>query len=116
METLQLRVAHVTETPAREVGVARVWPMKWFWIILLLVVGIIAAVFAFEYLTVGIGHLPSWVPGHAAHKRGHERKRGAVAAVVALAAFIGAGFLIYKNQVASKANAPAGGPPPAAAA
>ena len=74
--------------------------MKWFWIIVLIVVGIIAAVFAFEYLTVGIGHLPSWVPGHAAHKRGHEHKRGAIAALIALAAFVGAGYLIYRNQKA----------------
>jgi hypothetical protein len=71
--------------------------MKLFWIILLAVVGVIAAVFAFEYLTVGIGHLPSWVPGHMAHKRGHMRKRGLIAAVIALAAFAGSGFLLYKK-------------------
>jgi hypothetical protein len=83
--------------------VGRVSAMKWFWIILLLVIGIVAAVFAFEYLTVGIGHLPSWVPGHAAHKHGHLHKRGVVAAVVALAAFVGAGWLIYRNVQADKA-------------
>jgi hypothetical protein len=83
--------------------------MKWLWIIVLIVVGVIAAVFAFEYLTVGIGHLPSWVPGHAAHHRGHERKRGLLAAVVAIAAFVGAGWMIYKNQQADKAAAAAAG-------
>ena len=71
--------------------------MKWLWIILLAVVGVIAAVFAFEYLTVGIGHLPSWMPGHVAHKRGHLHKRGVIAAVIAIAAFAGAGFLLYKK-------------------
>ena len=71
--------------------------MKWFWIILLAVVGVIAAVFAYEYLTVGIGHLPSWVPGHVAHHRGHLRKRGMIAAVIALVAFAGAGYLLYKR-------------------
>jgi len=98
--------------------------MKWLWIILLVIVGIIAAVFAFEYLTVGIGHLPSWVPGHVTptavpasgkcpgvlhlkgglcYGTGHSHKRGALAAVIAVAAFIGAGWLIYKNQLADKA-------------
>jgi hypothetical protein len=97
--------------------------MKWLWIIVLIVVGIIAAVFAFEFLTVAIGHLPSWVPGHIAptavpasgkcphtlpknglcYASGHMRKRGLVAAVVAIAAFAGAGWLIYKNQLADKA-------------
>jgi len=76
--------------------------MKWLWIILLAVVGVIAAVFAFEYLTVGIGHLPSWVPGHAAHKRGHLHKDGAIAAVIAIAAFAGAGWLLYKKIQADK--------------
>ena len=87
--------------------------MKWFWIILLIVIGIAAAVFAYEYLTVGIGHLPSWVPGSHPHKRGHEHKRGYVCAVIALAAFVGAGWLIYKDRTA--ANSPAAGSGNAAA-
>jgi hypothetical protein len=76
--------------------------MKWLWVIVLIVVGIVAAVFAFEYLTVGIGHLPSWVPGHVAGQRGHLHKRGYAAALVAVVAFVGAGWLIYKNQAAAK--------------
>jgi len=71
--------------------------MKWLWIILLGVVGIVAAVFAFEYLTVGIGHLPTWVPGHVAHEHGHLHKRGYLAALIAVLAFAGAGFLLYKK-------------------
>ena len=77
--------------------------MKWLWIIVLLVVGIIAAVFSFEYLTVGIGHLPSWVPGNAPHHHGHMRTRGYLAAIVAIAAFVGAGWRIYQTQLADKA-------------
>jgi uncharacterized membrane protein YebE (DUF533 family) len=87
--------------------------MKWLWIIVLAVVGVIAAVFAFEYLTVGIGHLPSWVPGHAAHKRGHLHKNGAVAALIAVVAFAGAGWLIYKNQRTAKPATPPADPQPA---
>lgn len=99
--------------------------MKWLWIILLIVVGIVAAVFAFEYLTTGIGHLPSWVPGHIArtvpvngncpkgtnlkdgycYAPGHEHKRGYGAALVAVLAFVGAGWLIYKNQTAATSAA-----------
>ncbi|HEY5108058.1 MAG TPA: hypothetical protein VII96_00440 [Acidimicrobiales bacterium] len=76
--------------------------MKWFWIAVLIVVGIVAAVFAVEYLTTSIGHLPSWVPGNHPGHKGHLHKRGYAAAVVAVAAFAGAGWLIYRNQVASK--------------
>ena len=71
--------------------------MKWIWIIVLALVGVVAAVFAFEYLTVGIGHLPSWIPGHVAGKRGHLHKRGLIAGIIAVAAFAGAGWLIYKR-------------------
>ena len=93
--------------------------MKWLWIILLIVVGIVAAVFAYEYLTLSIGHLPSWVPGHLATKApgngkctgayrlkdgicyatGHARKRGYLALVIAIAAFVGAGWMIYKERM-----------------
>ena len=87
--------------------------MKWVWIVVLIAVGIVAAVFAFEYLTYSIYHLPTWVPGNAhghltAHGkpvRGHEKKRGYAAVLVAVAAFAGAGWLIYKNMQADKAAA-----------
>jgi len=107
--------------------------MKWLWIILLIIVGIVAAVFAYEYLSTSLGHLPSWVPGHAArfvsvngkcknksagtgayiaengycYKTGHSHKRGYAAALVAVVAFVWAGWLIYKNQAADKAETPA---------
>lgn len=73
----------------------------------MIVVGIAAAVFAFEYLTVSIHSLPSWVPGKH-HTRGHYHKRGALCAVVALACFLGAGFLIYRAR--SVAGASGSGP------
>ena len=87
--------------------------MKWFWIAVLIVVGVLAGILAFEYLTNSIGQLPSWVPGHVSvrktrghmHKRGygHMHKRGYLAAIVAVGAFAGAGWLIYKNQRSVKA-------------
>jgi len=79
--------------------------MKWLWIILLIVVGVVAAVFAFEYLTVSIRALPSWVPGHAPHHKGHLHKRGAIAGLIAVVAFAGAGFLLYKKVLADRAAA-----------
>ena len=82
-------------------------------IIVLIIVGVVAAVFAFEYLTVAIHALPSWVPGKH-HGRGHYHKRGAILAVVALACFGGAGYLIYRARANGSAAAgpttPAAGP------
>lgn len=79
--------------------------MKWFWIAVLIVVGVLAGILAFEYLTNSIGQLPSWVPGHVSVRktRGHMHKRGYLAAIVAVGAFAGAGWLIYKNQRSVKA-------------
>jgi hypothetical protein len=89
----------------------------------------VAAVFAFEYFTLGIGHLPSWVPGHVAatsvpssgkcpvgwhqkgnlcYEKGHKHKSGLVAAVIAVIAFAGAGWLLYRNQQAQRAAQAAG--------
>jgi hypothetical protein len=69
--------------------------MKWLWVAILVVVGAIAAYVSIEYLTVGFHHLPSYL-GH--HKgKGHYRKRGVVAAVVAILALVGAGYLTYRN-------------------
>src|SRR5665213_2203696 len=69
--------------------------MKWFWIAVLIVIGIVAVVFAVEYLTHPISQLPSWVPGTKHGElnslgkpvRGHEYKRGYLAAFVAVVAF-----------------------------
>jgi hypothetical protein len=77
--------------------------MKWIWVIVLAVIGILAAIVAVEYLTVSIHALPSFIPGrHPGH--GHYHKRGAGAAIIALLAFIGAGFLAYRNVKADKSS------------
>jgi hypothetical protein len=76
-------------------------------IIVLVIVGVVAAVYAFEYLTVAIHSLPSWVPGKH-HGRGHYHKRGAILAVIALVCFGGAGYLIYRGR--SKGGAAGEGP------
>lgn len=82
--------------------------MKWIWIAVLIVVGIVTAIFAGEYLTTGIGHLPSWVPGNHPGTRGHMYKRGYVAGFVTVAAFGGAGWLIFKHMQAAKSDAGTG--------
>ena len=75
--------------------------MKWLGVIVLVIVGALAAYVAVEYFTVGIHALPSYIPGHKAAVpghlyRGHYRKRGAVAALVALVCFVVAGLLAYR--------------------
>ena len=78
--------------------------MKWIWIAVLIVIGIVATAFSVEYLTTSIGGLPSWIPGSYPHHRGHLHKYGALAALIALGSFIGAGWLIYKNQQVAKSG------------
>lgn len=88
--------------------------MKWIGVIVLVIVGAIAAYVAIEYLTVSIHSLPSFIPGHraalAGHKpqRGHYHKRGAVAAVIALVAFAVAGFLAFRIVRADRAGTSTG--------
>lgn len=70
--------------------------MKWVGVIILVVVGVLAAFVAIEYFTVEIHALPSYIPGHIALKYGHYRKRGAVAALIALIAFAGAAYWAWR--------------------
>jgi len=91
--------------------------MKWLGVIILVIVGVVAAFFAIEYLTVSIHQLPSFVPGHK-NINGHYRKRGAIAAVIAVAAFAAAGYLAYKTTKAgdgSESATPQPTAPPATA-
>ncbi len=89
--------------------------MKWFWVIVLVIVGILAALVAVEYLTVSIHAVPTFMGRHKG--RGHYRKRGALAALIALIAFVAAGYLIYRTRRADKlALAAAGGGPAVPAA
>jgi hypothetical protein len=69
--------------------------MKWIWVIVLVIIGALATFVAVEYLTVAIHALPSYIPGHHAG-RGHYRKRGAGAIVIAVVAFAVAGYLAYR--------------------
>ena len=79
---------------------ATVIPMKWLGVILLVIVGILAALVAVEYLTVSIHAVPSFMGRHPG--RGHYRKRGAVAALIALIAFVAAGYLFFRIRGADK--------------
>ncbi len=83
--------------------------------IVLIVVGVVAAVYAFEYLTVAIHHLPSWVPGRH-HGRGHYHKRGGILAVIAIACFGGAGYIFYRARAKGGAAGPDSTPTPATTA
>lgn len=87
--------------------------LKWIWVVLLAVIGILAAIVAVEYLTVSIHHLPSWIPGHRPHVRGHYHKRGAIAALIALVAFVAAGYLAYRFTRTDHPAAGETGPTPA---
>ncbi len=69
--------------------------MKWIWVALLVIIGAIAAYVAIEYLTVPIHAVPSFLGPHKG--RGHYHKRGALAALVAVVALAGAGYLTYRN-------------------
>ncbi len=87
--------------------------MKWILVIALIVLGVIAAIVAIEYLTVPIYKLPSFMPGHGLKLDTHHyTKRGALAGLVAIAAFVGAGILIARDRrsaaPAQKSSASAG--------
>lgn len=68
--------------------------MKWVAVIVLAVIGVLAAIVAIEYFVVPIHSLPSML-GHR-QTGGHYRKRGAAAALVAVVAFVGAGLLAVR--------------------
>jgi hypothetical protein len=80
--------------------------MKWVGVIVLAVVGVLAAFVAIEYFTVQIHALPSYIPGHVDLKYGHYRKRGAVAALIAIIALAGAAFWAYRIWRSDQAAAP----------
>lgn len=85
--------------------------MKWIWVILLVIVGAFFTYVAVEYVTVSLAHLPSWFPEHKTpqpghHARGHSRKGAAVASLLALLCYVGAGYLAFRNRRASGPAAP----------
>jgi hypothetical protein len=69
--------------------------MKWIPVVVLAVIGVLAAIVAIEYFVVPIHSLPSFIPGQKPGG-GHYHKRGAGAALVALLAFVGAGILAVR--------------------
>jgi hypothetical protein len=82
--------------------------MKWIGVIVLTIIGILAAIAAVEYLTLPIHSLPTMLGGktaivHGHHVRGHYHKRGYVAVVIAVLAFGGAIFWAIRIR-ASSAN------------
>jgi hypothetical protein len=78
--------------------------MKWIAVILLLVIAVLAAYVAVEYLTVSIHALPSWIPGHKTipghprRPRGHYQKRGILCAIISFIALVGAGFIAFRTS------------------
>lgn len=83
--------------------------MKWVGVIILVVVGVLAAIVAIEYFTVQIHALPSFIPGHEALKYGHYRKRGALAALIAIACFVVAAILAVRVLRSERAATPSAG-------
>jgi hypothetical protein len=69
--------------------------MKWLIVIILAIIGVLAAIVAIEYLTVPIHSLPSFIPGHRP-VNGHYHKRGAIAAVIAIVALAGAAVVALR--------------------
>jgi len=88
-------------------GLATVPTMKWIGVAVLVVIGIIAAFVAIEYLVVPFHSLPSYIPGHKTGP-GHYHKRGAIAALIALIALGGAVLLAVRfTRPASGSAGPA---------
>ena len=80
--------------------------MKWVLVIVLAIIGVLAAIVAIEYFVVPIHSLPSFIPGRHA-TAGHYRKRGAVAALIAIVALVAAGLLAVRFRREDAASAPA---------
>jgi len=90
------------------VGLLHSARMKWALVIVLAIIGVLAAIVAIEYFVVPIHSLPSFIPGHKA-TAGHYRKRGAAAALVAVVAFVAAGLLAARIRREGAAPAPVSG-------
>jgi hypothetical protein len=60
--------------------------------VVLVVLGILAVVVGIIYLVEPIHSLPSFLPGHAAHGKGHHHIRGYVAIAVGIILVVVAGL------------------------
>jgi drug/metabolite transporter (DMT)-like permease len=76
--------------------------MKWIGVIALTVVGILAAIVAYEYLTLPIHSIPAFLGGK--HVRGHYQRRGSALLVLALVAFGGAAYWAVRIRRAERAG------------
>ena len=79
--------------------------MKWVLVAVLFIIAILAAFVAVEYFVVSIHSLPSFIPGHRP-VNGHYRKRGALAALVAILAVVGGVILAIRFSRESRPAAP----------
>jgi hypothetical protein len=59
-------------------------------VVLLVLIGLLAAATAVTYFVVPIHSLPSFIPGHLVHGNGHHVKRGILAAVIAVILWVAA--------------------------
>ena len=59
-------------------------------VVVLVVLGLLAAAVAIVYFVVPAHSLPSFIPGHVAHETGHRTKRGTAAAIVAAVLLVAA--------------------------
>jgi hypothetical protein len=66
--------------------------MSWLVRVVLVVLGILAVAAGIIYLVEPIHSLPSFFPGHAAHKLGHHHIRGYIAIAVGVILLILAGI------------------------
>ena len=73
--------------------------MKWIIVIILAIIGVLAAIVAFEYLTISIHKLPHYLGGKKG--RGHYKKRGEGLAVIAVIALGSAGYMAYRIRQAA---------------
>ena len=69
--------------------------MKWLTVVLLAIVGLLAAFVAIEYYTVSIHALPSYLPGRR-NVNGHYHMRGAMVGLVAIVALAIAAVLAIR--------------------
>jgi hypothetical protein len=69
--------------------------MKWLPVVVLGIIGVLAAIVCVEYLTVSIHALPSFIPGQRP-VNGHYHVRGAFAGLVAVVALAGAVVLALR--------------------
>jgi drug/metabolite transporter (DMT)-like permease len=91
---------------------------KWWGVIVLGIVGVLALVVGIIYLTESIHQLPSFLGGSTAlnkagkPKRGNHHTRGILLIIVCVIAFAFAGYLAWRNTRTGVAAGPGSGATP----